>query len=160
MKKKKVGMQSPWITYLNKVKALFERDPEITIEYDEKSYTIKYFIDNTTKSDALAKLIPSEVPFGNITVKNEIIPSNNDDINYLELVETAFKGNPIFSKVISGDKKGLFTLDYALFNKEVIQFYNDDLSDAYGNFNGLAEDIAREILNVEGVNFCTDIETN
>ena len=33
---------------------------------------------------------------------------------------------------------------------------NDDMSDYYGNFNGLAEDIARDVLKETGVMFCTE----
>ena len=51
-------------------------------------------------------------------------------------------------------------LGFVLFKPEVIQFLDDDTSDYYGNWNGLAEDIAREIFveGYRGVNFCTEVK--
>lgn len=69
--------------------------------------------------------------------------------------ETAFSGNSIFSKVVSASIMGL-DLGYCIFSSEIVQFWNDDLSDYYGNFNGLAEDIAREVLKETSVFFCTE----
>ena len=49
-------------------------------------------------------------------------------------------------------------MNYCIFKKEVIQFWNDNLSDYRGNYNGLASDIAKEILKANIVQFCISAE--
>jgi hypothetical protein len=50
-----------------------------------------------------------------------------------------------------------------IFQPEVVQFFDDDISDINGNWTGLAEDIARALFTEDrsGMNFCTaDIHEN
>ena len=42
--------------------------------------------------------------------------------------------------------------------KEVIQFWNDDLYDYYGNYSRLASDIARELFNPSEIQYCISAE--
>ena len=47
-------------------------------------------------------------------------------------------------------------LCYVIFAKEIIQFFNDDLSDIYGNANFIVADLARERCNIgQNMYFCT-----
>lgn len=50
--------------------------------------------------------------------------------------------------------------DYCVFKKEVIQFWNDDISDYLGNYTTLAKDIAREILNADGYSSVSPVAKN
>lgn len=52
---------------------------------------------------------------------------------------------------------------YVVFKNCVVQFFNDNLNDIYGNISTLYQDIAREIFadaEWEGVFYCTDVETH
>ena len=52
---------------------------------------------------------------------------------------------------------------YVVFEPEIIQFYDDNLSDYHRNWSGLAQNIARELFDdaAHGVYFCTaDIREN
>lgn len=57
--------------------------------------------------------------------------------------------------------EGIFSnpITYIVFKNKVVQFWNDDLSDIYGNRSTLYQDIAKEIFGESsGIFFCTDKE--
>ena len=66
-----------------------------------------------------------------------------------------FEGNPAvkeFKSVQFGPEEVL----YVIFQKEVVQFFTDDLTDIYGLCSTLYQDIAKDVFeNVGGVFFCT-----
>lgn len=75
-----------------------------------------------------------------------------------EVFQTALDGNPILKDVQGIIDPAQVKHVFFRFQPEVIQFYNDDQTDDYnGNWNGLAEDIAREIfINRRwDIQFCT-----
>lgn len=93
-----------------------------------------------------------------ISLKAYICDPNENSVKVLNgfdigVYQTAFKGNSIFEKTVS-TLKGFNEIDYCVFKKEVIQFWNDDLSDYLVNYSGLVSNIAREILNLDVVQFC------
>ena len=86
-----------------------------------------------------------------------IIPSN-DNVTKSDLIKAALAGNPIVSyvehiEVLSNP------IDYIVFEKEVVQYFNDNLGDIHGVESTLYEDLAREVFEEhDGVFFCTDID--
>lgn len=139
------NISAPWVTHYHMIEALFKDDPEITVEYDKENTTVKLFVRNQDKAEALTKLMPTEVPFGNVKLRISVIPANTiwkpDDY-----IRKAFVGNPIFDDVCEvGIHQGA-TLYYALFKKEVIKFFDDNLGDPHGNVFTLAQDIAKNVL--------------
>ena len=165
---KNVEMQSPWVTYYNKINALFGSDPEIEVNLDTTDSAnpkITLYVDNTVKANSINMLLKSEVDMGNIKLTVSAVCPNNKVSSAkagAAIIESAFKNNPIFKEAVTVETL-IGNISYAIFQKEVIQFYNDDLTDAWGNFNGLAEDIMREVIDdkntaIATVNFCTDGE--
>lgn len=161
-------MQSPWVTYYNKVNALFGKDPDIKVElkddHDSSIKEIILYVNDEVKANAINLLLKNDINMGNLTLKVYAVCPNtdNDAKSALNTIETAFKNNPIFKNTINVDTV-IGNVSYAVFAKEVVQFFNDDLTDAWGNYNGLPEDIAREILDVDKpllsrINICTDGE--
>lgn len=152
----KSKLAPPWIQYANEIISLFGQDPEIKINYDNDSTTLKLFIDSEVKAEAISKLIPCEKSFGNVILKIEIVPSNDESA--ASLFRNAFANNPVFSYVKTVE--GVFTnpVTYVVFNKQIIQYYNDDLSDINGNRTTLCQEIAKDIFNKDGVFFCTDVD--
>lgn len=152
-------IQSPWQTYFNKIKAIFGDDPDIEIPQPKDAKDGQFIIDidcsSTVKALALDKLLKHSITMGNITVKvmvndvSEITPVD------LDTITAAFERNPHFKDATSVETPAGAEVDFCIMNKEVIQFFNDDLTDIYGNFNGLAEDILREITVDSNINFCT-----
>ena len=150
---KKVGISAPWWTTYKKIKAIFEKDPEIEVselvEGDAEGNNGYYFVtlssDNKAKLEAIANLIKDEFKYGNVTLTVQYYYSGSEEID-LSTFDTAFKGNPLY--VQSYDAGMGFT--YAIFAKEIIQFFNDDLTDAYGNYNAIAADVISDLL-VDGI---------
>lgn len=156
-----LGLQSPWVTFAEEVKAFFNDDPEIKIEYtDDNPYEIKLFVDNAEKADALTKLIPPVRLFGNITFKITIVPADGaEEVDMVKLFEKAFEGNPVFSFAAKQNNPMAGPeATYVVFENRVVQFYNDDLSDFYRNKSTLYQNIAYEVFGTHsGVYFNTDV---
>ena len=70
-----VKLSPPWITLLIRLKVFFEQDPEIKIEYINDPPTVKLFVENEKKAEALAALLPYQINVG-FTLKIIVIPAN------------------------------------------------------------------------------------
>ena len=155
-----VGLQSPWVTFAEEVKELFKNDPEVHVEYDGQ-YEVKLFVDNDEKYDALTKILPSVKVFGNVVLNITLVPANAEEVeeeDLGDLFEKAFAGNPALAFVAKNEDPAAGpAATYVVFEKEVVQFYNDDLSDYFRNKSTLYQDIAYNVFGREiGVCFCTD----
>lgn len=161
-------ISAPWQEYRNKLAALLNPDPDIAVG-DVKSSTIPgydYFltiyVSDHKKYLALSKLLDQEVCFGQVKMQIEIY-----DYGYIFVEQASrigkynilFKGNPLFAGIWCvadqyGNEHG-----YVQFKPEVVQYFNDDIGDANGQWSGLAQDIAKKIFHREswatGVSFCT-----
>ena len=155
-----VGISSPWITMEKKITALFNEDPDLDVLYDDATKTVTIESVNTYKIMALEKVLKKEIAFGNVTLKIQCRVKNAENASTVAAdVKTAFRGNPRLSDIIVTPTPFTSESVYVLFKKEVIQFFNDDISDYYGNYNGLSEEIAREITSdAIVVNYGTDVK--
>ena len=162
---KKPNLKAPWYTYQNKLKALFERDPDIIVGdiYEmgdgEFDYALDIEVRNHEKYEALDRTLKVDLEFGNVTLGISLYDAVNSEPADagIELFSTIFRGNPIVKDI--KDIKDFTGTEHCFieFQPEVIQFYNDDIADYNGNWSGLAQDIAREVFGdeVRGVHFCT-----
>lgn len=151
----KLTLSAPWITFIHEIQMLFGQDEDIHITVDSESYEVKLFVDKTCKAEALAKLLPEEKVFGNVTVKITVIPANDMKESKVSLIKDAFEGNPVLLGVKTTSTT-LGSFNYAVFKKEVVQFFNDQLDDINGNKSMLYQDIAKDVLGLQdGVFFCT-----
>lgn len=160
----RLKLSPPWITYINKLQALFDGDPQIACNVDMSEPSIVLACNNGDKVAALLKLLPSEKEFGNVTLKigidgpvsNLAFPTQKD------LFDTAFKGNPAYAySVTPGDDYWFFSMTYVVFKNCVVQFFNDNLNDCHGLISTLYQDIAAEIFEDAGLNsvyYNTDVE--
>ena len=157
-----LSKSAPWVTSARKIKAIFGSDPEIKVNYvDGSEPEVTLLVNNPTKADALTKLLPDTMIFGNVILKITIIPSNLEE-TFEDLIKRAFAGNPIVSYIENGDGPFGSTVCFVAFVNEVIQYFDDRLDDPYGLDSALAEDICRELfVSTEGfgssVRFCTDL---
>lgn len=149
-------ISSPWVNYYREVQALFGKDPEIKVVYDENENEVKLYVENARKADALTRLLPSEKVFGNVTLKITVVPANDLDESKVVAFEEAFAGNPVLKYVWHADTvMGAF--NYAVFKNEVVQYFNDDMSDINGNRSTLYQEIAKDVIGEEpGLFFCTE----
>ena len=165
----KLNMSPPWVLYYKKLNTLFEYDKDILVIYDEDELEVKLYCTNNNKSEALSLLLPDTVSFGSAELKVTVIPSNEKTNGFLEGYKTTIN-NPetaiyvlfstnndyVESVEVIPTPFGKFT--YVIFTKEVVQYFEDNLSDFYGIKSTLCEDIAREIFkDIDGVFFCTSI---
>jgi len=153
----KVGLSAPWVEFYDEVEALFKEDKEIKTVYDEDNKIIKVYVSNATKAEALTQLLPAERIFGKVTVQVQVIPANTLDFVPRNLFAVAFEGNPALSFV--QDVTGVFEnpISYVVFKNKVVQYWNDNLGDIYGNRSTLYQEIAKDVFgDQQGVFFCTD----
>lgn len=152
-------LSSPWVILYKEIQAFFARDPEVKIVYDEDNNVIKLYVDNGSKANALSFLIPTEYVFGKVTLKIEVIPANNFEHFEVDMLwNFALSCNGAVDNIKTVTAIGGQDLKYVLFEKTVVQFYNDNLGDYYGVASTLYQDIAEDIFpNHEYVYFCTNI---
>ena len=164
----KVALEAPWYTYQKKVKALFERDKDIIVgdiyqpDGEDGAYALDIEVRNHEKFVALDRVLPDVIEFGNVRLNIVLFDEENSDINPdVVLYETIFKDNPIVKKIIDVVDPAGVHHGYVCVEPEVIQFFDDDLTDYKGNWSGLAQDIAREVFDNDfrGVFFCTADKT-
>lgn len=153
-------LSAPWYTYQKKVKALFDLDADIEVgdvrQDEDGNYAFEILVHNSAKFIALDRVMPKIVGFGNVTLKIHIVDVEDDSsVMSIELYETIFKNNPIVKDVRSIQDDTGTLHGYVRFQPEVLQFFNDDISDYNGLWSGLAQDIAKEIFTNQNVHFCT-----
>ena len=150
----------PWITYVKELEQMFKFDPEVHVVYDNDEYEVKLYVDTAPKASALMELLPATKDFGNVALHIIIVPANGTlVVTRANLYQTAFKGNGAFSFVKT--IPGIFANDltYVVFRNRVVQYWNDNLGDVYGQQSTLYQEIAKNLFGeTEGVFFCTDVE--
>lgn len=154
----RLTLVSPWVNLKKEIEMLFARDPEVEIEFiDGDVKVIMLRVNNSDKAEALERILPKEKTYGNVTVNIMVIPANApDDWSILDTFEKAFKGNDAFT----GSKESVTpfgTFQYVMFDPRVVQYPNDDISDANQIKSTLYQEIAKDIFEdtVQGVHFCT-----
>lgn len=165
MQTPRLKISPPWVTYMNKLQALFDGDPQLAFNIDYENMTVALAGNNGEKNAALQRLLPTEKKFGNITLKiivdgpiaNIAFPTQKD------LFDTAFAGNPAYAYSVSPADEGywFFSMTYVVFKNHVVQFFNDNLNDCHGLISTLYQDIAAEIFEdaeLSNVYYNTDIE--
>lgn len=151
-------LSAPWITFVHELEALFAEDLEVKVKYDDVAHIVKLYVADSDKAMALEKLIPAKKEFGNVTVAVEVVPPNADEMTKEDLFIKAFKGNPVVSFTASYDNP-LGHLTYVVFEKKIVQFFNDQLDDINGNKSMLYQDIAKDVFGGDhGVFYCTDAD--
>ena len=154
---KEIKLSPPWVTYYRELEELFSQDPEVTVKFDEDKPQIKLLVANTDKAYALSMLLNPSKEFGNVTITIDVIPSNDGEKSSFELMQMAFKGNPVCSQIKSMADFTGNEVNYVAFKSEVAQFFNDDISDLNGNKSMLYKDIAEDVFKKHDVIFfCTD----
>ncbi|MBQ3420564.1 MAG: hypothetical protein IJH34_02610 [Romboutsia sp.] len=161
MEKNKLQVSPPWYTLANKLKYTYGVCKNIHFNElinigDQYILIINAF--NNTQALALRQVIPETIEMGNVTLNVVIFNASGkqqrtsrkkytvEDLK--KIFEAAMKDNPLFkcicvpedefTKNVIGDV--VITID-----KEVVQFYNDDISDLYKNYNEVAANVFKEV---------------
>ena len=161
---KNMKLAAPWYTYRNMVAAMFEGDADVNVgeivdDVDGYNYYFDLAVTNHEKAVALDKVLRKEKMFGNICLGIGVVNESPEaqKVPDVEVFKTALKGNKHLKDIMQPVDPAGQEHSFVRFWPEVVQFYNDDQTDYNGNWNGLAEDIAREIFNNRrwNIQFCT-----
>lgn len=155
-----LNLIAPWVEHYRKINAFFKHDPEVNVIYDDKDRTIKLYVANANKAAALESLLIDELTFGAVTLSIEVIPPNESDKVAISrnIFSVAFEENPIITDIITVSGVMTNSITYVVFAKEVVQYFNDDLSDYAGNRSTLYEILAKEIFRkMDGIYYCTNV---
>lgn len=154
----KVTLSTPWVSFARKIYCLFGRDPEINVVYIDDGPEVKLYVDNAVKAEALANKLPTEKDFGGTILKITVIPSNKEDMP-VDIFRKIFTGNPILKDIIVDNDQAAFAFAHVLFEKKVVQYFDDCLNDPNNLKTTLYEDLARDVFeDTNGVFFNTDAE--
>ena len=153
-----IKISPPWFTFYKEVCELFKKDDDVVPTYDDNKKKLTILVATYEKAKALMKLIPEKKTFGNVTVTIEV-KYNEAVLDTAETYKVAFENNPAFKYVFSF-KTGTNNITYVVFEKEVVQFWNDDMSDPHGITSTLYQNIAEDVFETNGVIFSTDSEKN
>lgn len=156
--KKMPGLSPPWYTLWNKIKYSIGNDTAVTVnQLDTKSspYIVPITVADHDKAVAIASVMILRHQMGNITVDVQVkdgagkivSPETPESAEKLaELLKKALGDNAWFVEVVvmPSFQRGVV---FPVFKKAVIQFFNDDLSDLYRNYNNVVGFVFREVLN-------------
>lgn len=161
MEKNNVQLSSSWYTLANKIKYTYGESENI--HFNEiinigSQYILIINIFDNNQAFALRQLIPETIEIGNITLnivifnavgKQQHTSDKKYTVEELKLIfETALKDNSLFKDIYVSESKFLKELlgdIVVIIDKAVVQFYNDDISDLYKNFNEVAAKVFKEI---------------
>lgn len=168
MNEVRLKLAPPWVTYINKLEALFDGDPQIAFNVSdgEAGPAVVLATNNADKAAALIRLLPEEKKFGNVSLAVWVECPTTSNIAFptpKTLFETAFEGNPVFAYTVTPAEEGYWYLGatYVVFKNCVVQFFNDNLNDCHGVVSTLYQDIAAEVFEDAGLNgvyYNTDVE--
>lgn len=155
-----IKISPPWYSFYKELKCLLGDDKDINIVFDEQKMEIFLYVQKVRTAAALTTFLPTKKIFGKVELKITVVPTN--DISKVKNVrfEDIFLNNPHVYKILRAENFFYSSLVYIIFNYEIAQYFNDNLSDAYGCCSKLYQDIAREIFDSKvpiGTFFSTEI---
>lgn len=182
--KEKVKLSPPVWTLYNQVLSTIGADSDVCIKemYNiEQNYFIDITISENSKARAMATILTPVHEIGNETVyvrvfngcgkeaQPEELKSSEKVKELVRIFKKALASNDLVLKIwnikdmfppIVSEYVGDICVEVA---KEVIQFYNDDLSDLYNNYNDVAAYTFKKVLKLEyedGIKVGTTTELN
>ena len=148
----KTGMQAPQVVWAKKLLALFECDPDVTVDYSNAECVTRVYVKGDDKAESISEILPCDMTFGNLSMPVEVIPANEEELTVADHLRRAFANNPALVDVIEHEPvPGGAPLTYALFAPAVTQVECDDASSPYGISTYTYEALARDVLGVGGV---------
>ncbi|MBH9964951.1 hypothetical protein [[Bacillus] enclensis] len=155
-----VGLSPPWVTYHNELKYSIGQDPNVIVGPlipVGSTYVIPVTTIREKTAIAFATLLKNPVEFGNISVMVMVINGHQEIVSSLpcplsafvvaDLVQNALSGNPYFVEiVVKPQSPGGSNAVFPVFTPEVIQFFNDDISNLCNTFTAVAADVFADVM--------------
>ncbi|MGO4537848.1 hypothetical protein [Paenibacillus sp. 2TAB19] len=169
--KVRISLSPPEATFWSEIKYSVGKDRLVTVEpmvqLPDGSFQITLKVCGLSKAKALATLLLSTKSFGNTRVAVRVksggkivspITTGLTPAKIVALYRIAFRTNELFSFVVARTPFGN-TFVYPVFKVRVVQFFNDDLSDFYSNYNNVAafvfRNVLRNVINGTAIQFST-----
>ena len=165
------ALSPPQYTLWNKVKGSVGATPGVKVgdlvEQKDGRYTASVVVKRHDQAVAVASVLKLSHKIGNLTVEFQVTDGDGAAVKPLtpksagelaDLVRMALSGNPFLKEVVVKGGLGGPTV-YPVFTKSVIQFPDDDLSDLYGNFNGVAAEVFGDTMLREAGKFVVSPST-
>ncbi|WP_072333409.1 hypothetical protein [Thermoactinomyces sp. DSM 45891] len=157
---KNVELSPPWVTYFNEIKYSVGVDPGVTVGPlipVGDVYLILVTVSGNEKAKAIATLLNPTKTFGNVVVFVVVIDTHGELISPLpcpldafclaSIFQIALTGNEFFQDVVVQPQlPGQPYAVYPVFKPEVIQFFNDDISNLCNTFTGVAASVFQDVL--------------
>lgn len=154
-------MSPPWFTLQKKFANTFGCDPAVTVgDLSDTSQVIMVLpitVDDEKKGKALRTIIRPNFPMGNIHVTTEVKNSKGEcwmavviknDKQLQDVITDAMAGNPLFVEAKSRVLSQSFWQMGFIMTKTVVQFFNDNLNDFYGNFNSVTAEVMPDLIHM------------
>ena len=155
-------LSPPWYTLQQKFQNIFGCDPAVTVKdldtSQDPKMVVPIIVDDKKKGTALRTFIRASFPMGNIVVTTEVKNSKGeswqpltikDEKQLCDAIIDAFRGNTLFVEAKPAEPlPGFPTRVGLIMAKVVVQFFNDDLTDYYNNFNGVAAEVMGDLINM------------
>ena len=167
MSEKSIGMLSPWDNFKHMVYEFFAQDPDINVQSGDRNnkdniYSFWIESQNSERLAALESIMKNDIEMGNIIVHIDFKYANgsaadfNFDPNFGETWKTALLGNPYFVKIVTQPFSPVSVHTYAIFSRDIISFYADNLADYCANSHVIAAEAFKEIAKELEVTCCTE----
>ncbi|MCR2807353.1 hypothetical protein [Paenibacillus soyae] len=155
----RAGLSPPAATYYNEIRSAIGRDNMVQVgplvETPGGDFVVTLTVRGEIKAQALATLLVRRRMFGDARLTVRVRTAGGQLVTPItrtltpqqiaELYRKAFATNERFSFVRVRRIFGT-TFVYPVFRAQVVQFFNDDLSDYYGNYNSVAAFTFRSVL--------------
>ncbi len=144
---------APWFKLWNEIRYSIGEDPNVQIDplnTNSSPYLISIHVSDSTKASALASILLPTYSFGNVTVNVQVDNSGtvvqpsalatNQDVN--RAINRALATNTLFVGAFPTPDGRIGVL----FARAIVQFFNDDSTELYSNFNASAAAVFKDVL--------------
>jgi len=157
----------PWYTLRGMFQNTFGCDPEVTIgelDISKTPYHLPIIVDDEQKGTSLRTIIRTVFPIANLSVVTDVTNTKGeswqtivikDSTQLKEVFTSALTGNPLFiESVVLPSIPGHFNFYSVavIFTKSIVQFFNDDLSEYYHNYNEVTANVFAGLIKMEFAN--------
>lgn len=153
-------LSPPWYTLENMLSHALNNHSTVTVQpLDTKvrPYVASITVTDKQQALALATILAPQHRFGNVIVDVCVKDSHGSVVpiqipespeSLVQMMKTALGNTPWFSDAMARPfVPGSRMVVFPIFKAAVIQFFNDDLSDLFRNYNNIAEAVFHNILN-------------
>ncbi len=153
------NVSPPWFTLWEELKHTIGLDADVDVQEMETTknpFVIPVVVKDSEKAAALASVLNLDYNFGSVRVITQVQDGDGTKVTpatpaseqaFADMIKMVLKGNPLFvDAVVRPFAPGTMDVVFPIFKAAVVQFFNDELSDKYHNYNELAARVFKKLL--------------